>query len=1082
MNKKDLFESITREHILNAIQEIDEKGVRKGRNSSTYDLIRNGKSYPPKLVLSIAHRLANGRELDPNEFEGGQGTPAFEFLTEEGFEIVKKQDPITSLVERYKSHLEINQLKDELYKWEIVKEFKGCPDLSAENFYEEVKRIPYGNLIYPMGRAVLLHMLKEKPEKVRVLFKYLFNESIDLGDRIKYFDSESLKLYRSIGEKRSHHQDERSIATYLTVYNPSKYTFYKNSFYQRLCKLFGVKPAKKNDKYVHYLQLLGLFIKDYIEPDKDLLNRVSNYVPEQLDSGNRRLLAQDILYQMLDKKDETSYCIFQGTPQVFDLRECLKNNDLASWMVKAHKDKIAPGDKVILWLSGKEAGCYALAEVQSEIYHGRDEEKERKYYVDQGQHEDEDRVKIIVTHNLVNHPVLWEDIKGLPEFENFKAGNQGTNFSSSEEEYQTILELVEGEDDKYFEVKRNLDPDKLEAFLDTLRLLIRRNGLTPEDKRITFNVRCGGNKLVFIIGNRYAFMISGIKDKTSFSFISGNILTEDYGQFKDYQGNLTDTYWNMIPEIDEYKIEVVKGCERELERGHSTPFRRYNSSDFSREVFEGLKENKMKNIQSRLPLNQILYGPPGTGKTYNTINMALDICGVDLSGLTREEVKERYNEKVKSGQIVFTTFHQSMSYEDFIEGIKPLEPEEEGGQVIYKVVDGIFKKACIEAAFNYAKEYLSAQTENQLDFSLTYDQFVEQIQEELTLENSENKVALRTKSGGKVFVDNITSQGNILVKHMDGARTYTVSKARLSKLQKAISDLDEVNNINDTFREIIGGSNASAYWAVLNAIRDRVKNHGTHDKELTQKVYLWEDKKEVVNTLDLEVFKGKKAKPVVIIIDEINRGNIASIFGDLITLLEPDKRLGQTEELSSYLPYSKERFGVPPNVYVIGTMNTADRSVEALDTALRRRFSFQEIMPDPEKLRGKTIGPIDLEQLLTVINQRIELLVDRDHTIGHSYFMNIKQDSLVDVASVFNDKILPLLQEYFYGDFGKIGLVLGKGFIQKNNNKNAQFAEFEYENQEDFKNDTYSLKRMNEDNILEALEMLLRNKKAEEEV
>jgi DNA polymerase III delta prime subunit len=225
--------------------------------------------------------------------------------------------------------------------------------------------------------------------------------------------------------------------------------------------------------------------------------------------------------------------------------------------------------------------------------------------------------------------------------------------------------------------------------------------------------------------------------------------------------------------------------------------------------------------------------------------------------------------------------------------------------------------------------------------------------------------------------------------------------------------------------------------------------------------------------------EGDPENRYAIFIDEINRGNIAQIFGELITLIEKDKRWGAKNQLSAVLPYSKKEFRVPKNLDIYGTMNTADRSVEALDTALRRRFSFQEIMPDPEKLRGKTIGSIDLEQLLTVINQRIELLVDRDHTIGHSYFIEVNNEQ--ELADAFNDKVVPLLQEYFYGDFGKIGLVLGKGFIQKNNNKKAQFAEFEYENQDDFKNDTYSLKRMNEDNILEALEILLRNKKAEEE-
>jgi 5-methylcytosine-specific restriction protein B len=232
-----------------------------------------------------------------------------------------------------------------------------------------------------------------------------------------------------------------------------------------------------------------------------------------------------------------------------------------------------------------------------------------------------------------------------------------------------------------------------------------------------------------------------------------------------------------------------------------------------------------------------------------------------------------------------------------------------------------------------------------------------------------------------------------------------------------------------------------------------------------------------------------KTKPVslnsdqnyVIIIDEINRGNVSAVFGELITLIEPDKRLGEKEEIILKLPYSRAEFGIPNNLYIIGTMNTADRSVEALDTALRRRFSFEEMTPKPEKLTDKEIAGINLGHLLRVINERVELLVDRDHTIGHSYFMNSNLNSPKELATVFNDKVVPLLQEYFYGDFGKIGLVLGAGFIKKNKNNKAQFAEFEYENQEDFKNDTYSLIRMTEDTIIDALKVLLRTKESEQE-
>lgn len=206
-----------------------------------------------------------------------------------------------------------------------------------------------------------------------------------------------------------------------------------------------------------------------------------------------------------------------------------------------------------------------------------------------------------------------------------------------------------------------------------------------------------------------------------------------------------------------------------------------------------------------------------------------------------------------------------------------------------------------------------------------------------------------------------------------------------------------------------------------------------------------------------------------LIIDEINRGNIAQIFGELITLIEEDKRLGRAEMIKLDLPYSKSKFCVPPNLFILGTMNTADRSVEALDTALRRRFSFEEKIPNPKRLK-QSIGGILLSELLERINSRIELLLDKDHKIGHSYFINVKDER--ELKNVFKNKILPLLQEYFYGDFGKIGLVLGNGFVNDSvKSSKVSFASFKYPNgHEQFYNQRFDLRAIDDDfNIIDAL-------------
>ena len=179
-----------------------------------------------------------------------------------------------------------------------------------------------------------------------------------------------------------------------------------------------------------------------------------------------------------------------------------------------------------------------------------------------------------------------------------------------------------------------------------------------------------------------------------------------------------------------------------------------------------------------------------------------------------------------------------------------------------------------------------------------------------------------------------------------------------------------------------------------------------------------------------------------IFIDEINRANVSQVFGELITLIEDDKRVHSLNSLTATLPYSRLQFGVPGNLYLVATMNTADRSVEALDTALRRRFSFVELEPDPSILSDNADG-VNLSRLLRVVNGRIERLLDRDHRIGHAYLVNVTQDDpITALRFAFANKIIPLLTEYFYGDWEKIGLILGRPFVTRVT-EGVQFAPFD---------------------------------------
>jgi 5-methylcytosine-specific restriction protein B len=255
---------------------------------------------------------------------------------------------------------------------------------------------------------------------------------------------------------------------------------------------------------------------------------------------------------------------------------------------------------------------------------------------------------------------------------------------------------------------------------------------------------------------------------------------------------------------------------------------------------------------------------------------------------------------------------------------------------------------------------------------------------------------------------------------------------------------------NSEIRKVIGGVNSSIHWAVLKAFKEFEQQNQaaapivqpSPADQLRRALDQPELAANIARDFDFSQLTADdyaQAPRFVLIIDEINRGNVASIFGELITLLEDDKRGGQPHELRLTLPYSKASFMVPPNLYVLGTMNTADRSVEALDTALRRRFSFHELAPQPQLLRADVEG-IDLARLLAALNERLETLLDRDHRLGHAWLLPVRD--LAGLRAAFSQKIIPQLQEYFYGHWGRIGQVLGPGFVRRKSPTASLFAGF----------------------------------------
>lgn len=500
------------------------------------------------------------------------------------------------------------------------------------------------------------------------------------------------------------------------------------------------------------------------------------------------------------------------------------------------------------------------------------------------------------------------------------------------------------------------------------------------------------------------------------------------------------------------------------------------------------------------PLNQILFGAPGTGKTYTTKKLAVEIIdGINYDNKDRDFITDRYEKLFKAEQINFTTFHQSISYEDFVEGIKPVlktddendeddEKEKKESSIEYEIKNGIFKKMCQLAEGVTAKvevvDNFDFQNKDFYKMSLGGKHRLEK--HNWSIKNNliflgwggdKDFTELNKIKDWKLFRDKFKKDFPDLVKETKYViqAVYIFQKMKIgdivviskgNKIIDAIGIIESEYFFDDT-KEINNYQFRKVKWLATNM-------NSTTDifvrKEISQQTiyqfYNDDVKIEAFNENFKKETKIEEPKKYVLVIDEINRGNVSSIFGELITLLEKDKRKGvlkpNKEALVVDLPYSNDKFSVPDNLYIIGTMNTADRSVEALDTALRRRFSFIEMPSKPNLLLTEHISKgiitdseeneINLISILTNINERIELLIDKDHQIGHSFLINT--NSFDELKLVFKDSIIPLLEEYFFGDFGKIGLVIGGEFIKHKDAKPKFPSNFKYGEDNDISNFT----------------------------
>ena len=841
-----------------------------------------------------------------------------QFLNEQNYTSITPASPmqekIKLIIDAYKADFKrVNQ--EERYKWEAVGCYQRNWNIEAENFsemyaeaFKEASNLLSANMYWPY--KMVITFAEQEPDKVRELFKMLYNEEIPLAQRYVDFRAAFDEFYKP--QKLNHYQDLHAVSVYLSFEYPEKYYIYKYKVFKEFSSNIGyVTDRSKFQSEVYKLEAffdVCELVLDEVKKDTELQGISSARLDESCyDDAGLHLLAHDIVY--------------------FGSKNSLTDDVIADdW-----------------WPS--------LDEYDPNL-------------------SKEDWKKYILEIEMPDHPSPMQMLKAMMELE-------------GEASCKRLSQLYGGTVSAYVGCAVNLGKRVKKHF----NLPACMDG---DQERYFPNPFLGKNKIE-----------DGVKNYC----------------------------YKIRPEL----FEALK----EIDLSHISA--KYEEDEEVSEITQKTDVNK----------NTILYGPPGTGKTYNTVVYAVAIIEnkllADVKNESYSDVLERYNAYKADGLIEFTTFHQSYGYEEFIEGIKPVmdNTDDEQTDIQYQIYSGLFKSFCDKAGRPILRQA-------KVDIGLNNAPTIWKVSLEGTGDNPTRTECMNNghiRVGYDSYGKDITSETNFV----DGGKNVVnafISKMKIGDIVLSCYSSTTIDAIGVVTGDYEWHDEYEHYkrlrkvnWVVKGIKEDITEINGGSTLTLSSVYKLNIALADVMDIIAREAPATTKVedkkKNYVFVIDEINRGNISKIFGELITLIESSKRIGQPEGMRAKLPYSQQLFGVPDNVYIIGTMNTADRSIATIDTALRRRFRFKEMMPDADVLKGISVEDISVSEMLARMNKRISVLYDREHTIGHAYFIPLRDNPTIEqLAEIFENAIVPLLQEYFYEDYEKIRLVLGDN---NKDNKEEQF-------------------------------------------